>query len=61
MIIKSAKALIATIGLSMGYAAISEDLVYYATDPNETDDGQTQPASSLLKSSRDGYGYAAPC
>jgi hypothetical protein len=46
MIIKSAKALIATIGLSLGSAAIAEDLVYYVTDPNEIDDGQTEPTPS---------------
>ena len=37
MIIKSAKLLIATIGLSLGSAALAEDLVYYFTTSNGTD------------------------
>jgi hypothetical protein len=33
---KSAKLLIATVGLCLGSAAIAEDLVYFGTDPTDT-------------------------
>jgi hypothetical protein len=37
MVFKSVKVLIATIGLSLGSAAIAENLVYYDTSPTGTD------------------------
>jgi hypothetical protein len=36
MVFKSVKVLIATIGLSLGSAAIAEDLVYFGSDPTGT-------------------------
>lgn len=37
MVFKSVKVLIATVGLSLGSAAIAEDLVYFTTDVSGTD------------------------